>query len=344
MEHQQLGLGLLLLAFAMSLFLFLFRRGRLAYADLLSAPARPAGLQLLDLLVAFAMLLVGGWLAMNVLDLLQLRPTATEPSTDPRQMVYSALITQSFMQLPVAIYILARAANHPGGIQALGLTPPGSTHAPDSAPGSAGGYAPGNNALNEPRTSVSDASPGTTPAPGSAHGNIPTSNPASPAKALAWGLVAFIFALPLVLGINAVVSWLSFLLGHPAPPLGHKMLQALANLHSPGLLTLLLLSAVVLAPLFEEIIYRGLVQTTLLEYLGPANRLLVLMTSAAIFASIHLGSVTWHMLPGLFVLALVLGYLYERTATLWPSLIVHLLFNAANIMLVLLLYPSASAP
>jgi len=46
----------------------------------------------------------------------------------------------------------------------------------------------------------------------------------------------------------------------------------------------------------------------------------------------HTGQ-AWQVLPSLFVLAVVLGWLYERTGSLLPSVLVHMGFNAINIAL-----------
>jgi membrane protease YdiL (CAAX protease family) len=40
--------------------------------------------------------------------------------------------------------------------------------------------------------------------------------------------------------------------------------------------------------------------------------------------------------PLIFVLSLMLGYLYERTGTLWAPIAVHFVFNAVNVLFVLM--------
>jgi hypothetical protein len=84
-------------------------------------------------------------------------------------------------------------------------------------------------------------------------------------------------------------------------------------------------SAVVLAPLAEEIFFRGLLQSSLKRYFRnpwPA----VLITSL-VFALVH-----WQheaqATPSLLVLGVVLGYNYERTARLGGPILIHALFNA----------------
>jgi membrane protease YdiL (CAAX protease family) len=54
--------------------------------------------------------------------------------------------------------------------------------------------------------------------------------------------------------------------------------------------------------------------------------------AAACFALVH---VEWAFMPPLFVLALGLGYLYERTGNLWGNIVAHSVFNGLQIFLAL---------
>lgn len=144
-------------------------------------------------------------------------------------------------------------------------------------------------------------------------------------------LVGAVLTFGTLYAVNAVATWL----GYPAPPVNHGMLEQLLNTESRSELAQIILAAVVVAPLLEELVFRGLQQTLLLEVLGPAARWSVVLTAAAVFAVVHVGAVSWHGLPGLFVLGVVLGWLYERTGSLWPAILVHAGFNAINISLVM---------
>ena len=87
----------------------------------------------------------------------------------------------------------------------------------------------------------------------------------------------------------------------------------------------------IIAPLLEEMVFRGLLQTLLIDTLGRRARWTAVLTASLIFALIHAAAVSWHGWPGLFVLGVVLGWLYERTGSLLPCYLAHALFNAANI-------------
>ena len=81
------------------------------------------------------------------------------------------------------------------------------------------------------------------------------------------------------------------------------------------------------APIIEELVYRGLILKALQSRL---NDWLALIISAAWFALIHLQPVE---LPGLFAFALVLGICFQRTGRLGMSVMAHIGFNAAGLLL-----------
>ena len=92
----------------------------------------------------------------------------------------------------------------------------------------------------------------------------------------------------------------------------------------------LVLVVVVGAPLVEEYVYRGCLQSGLERAWGSGAALLV---TAVLFAGVHLSPVEY---PGLFAFALVLGYARRRTGTLGLSIITHMAYNATGLLLVVL--------
>jgi membrane protease YdiL (CAAX protease family) len=111
----------------------------------------------------------------------------------------------------------------------------------------------------------------------------------------------------------------------------HEMLQILERLPQLGLQWKLLLafSAIVLAPVTEEIFFRGLCQSVLRKYLKrPWAAVLI---TAALFAAMHATS-ELPALPALMILGIVLGYNYERTGRLWAPILIHSMFNALSIV------------
>ena len=88
--------------------------------------------------------------------------------------------------------------------------------------------------------------------------------------------------------------------------------------------------AVVLAPVAEEFIFRGMLYP-LVKQLGSPRY--AFFGISAIFALIHLDAGT---LVPLFVLALALTWLYEKTDNLLAPIVAHSLFNGANLVVLCL--------
>jgi membrane protease YdiL (CAAX protease family) len=87
--------------------------------------------------------------------------------------------------------------------------------------------------------------------------------------------------------------------------------------------------AVVVAPVAEEFVFRGMLYPFVKQSGSPRAALFGI---SAIFAGIHLDAGTF--VP-LFVLALALTWLYEKTDNLLAPITAHALFNAANFTLLL---------
>ena len=148
------------------------------------------------------------------------------------------------------------------------------------------------------------------------------------------GSVAIVF---LTMMFSMMMGAVAILLDIDAPEVAHDMLVVMMETESARLRWTLILVAVVAAPVVEEIVFRGLVQTTLIQFEWLRDRRWVLILIAScFFAVIHLGAVHWFAMPMLVVLAIGLGYLYERTGRLWPSIAVHVAFNGVMVGLTLL--------
>jgi uncharacterized protein len=91
-------------------------------------------------------------------------------------------------------------------------------------------------------------------------------------------------------------------------------------------------SAVVVAPLTEEFFFRRVLQGWLEKHFADEAGVAVALSAIA-FAAAHAGQ-GLAFLP-LFPLALVLGLLVERTGSIVPSVLLHALFNAVSVFLLL---------
>ena len=127
---------------------------------------------------------------------------------------------------------------------------------------------------------------------------------------------------------------------HFEHPPKHELLTAMDKAGSLQLRILAIISAVVIAPVFEELLFRGHLQTLLrrsfTERREPDGRVCVHDTPGRIWLGILFasGAFTWihdpWTYPPIFFLAICLGYIYERTGSLWAPIVVHAAFNAIS--------------
>ncbi|HSV99278.1 MAG TPA: type II CAAX endopeptidase family protein [Sedimentisphaerales bacterium] len=110
----------------------------------------------------------------------------------------------------------------------------------------------------------------------------------------------------------------------------HEALQVITQSNSAPLQTLMVVLAVAVAPLVEELLFRGLFQTMIRSYVGRPWPAIVI--ASILFAVIHQDAEHW---PALFVLALGLGYSYEKSGSLLRAIFMHAMFNGISIVSVL---------
>jgi len=184
------------------------------------------------------------------------------------------------------------------------------------------------------------------------------------------GFVGSAIALPLTFLANwgTELLWRYVHYQHEAE---HDLLRVLGEKIDPSVSILLVLAATVIAPLAEETLMRGQLQTWLSNgisrlfqfskrrisargfevilpgheigyvYLPPARdpydppavyiRWVSVIITSVLFALLH---PIW-MTPPIFVLAICLGYAYERTGNLWTSITMHAVFNTTSTVLYL---------
>jgi len=111
----------------------------------------------------------------------------------------------------------------------------------------------------------------------------------------------------------------------------NPLLEMVLNNQNTFALVLLLITTVIFAPLFEELIFRGTLLPSLSGSIGKNWSVLV---SAIIFALAHLS--VGEFLP-LFVLGLALGLLRLSSGSLFPCVVMHSLWNGVTFANLLLL-------
>lgn len=111
----------------------------------------------------------------------------------------------------------------------------------------------------------------------------------------------------------------------------HQELEHLVAHSQLSVRILIIAVSVVFAPVFEEMLFRGLFQTMLRSYLpGPW---IAIMAAAGLFALVHGDVSHW---PVLFVLGAAMGYAYEKSGSLLRSIFMHALFNGINVTVLLI--------
>ncbi len=106
----------------------------------------------------------------------------------------------------------------------------------------------------------------------------------------------------------------------------HTVIDALRDNSEPA--WLLRLGAVLIAPLAEELFFRGLVQTMLRSVLKKPWAAVVL--TGLLFGLAH--SQQPQVVPALAILGMILGAAYERTGSLTAPMTIHILFNLKTVI------------
>jgi membrane protease YdiL (CAAX protease family) len=149
------------------------------------------------------------------------------------------------------------------------------------------------------------------------------------AKSLGLGVLCLLMVLPVVNAVSVLAVMVhQAITGTEIPTrLAHPVLQSLHAHGTDPWAWVVAGVAVVAAPIQEEILFRGFLQTAVLRLTGrPWWSILI---ASAIFAAIH--PMEWYAKVSVFVLGLGMGLAFERTKSLGTSIAMHVGFNALNV-------------
>ena len=147
-------------------------------------------------------------------------------------------------------------------------------------------------------------------------------------RALAWGAGAALVVLPLAYLLQSGCAWLLEQAGvAPAPQHAVELLVKDGSLATRAVIGVF---AVILAPIVEESLFRGLLFPLLRDLGWPR---LALWSTAFLFGAIHLNLAAF--LP-LSLFGATLAWLYLRTANLLAPIAAHAVFNLAPFILLAL--------
>jgi len=143
-------------------------------------------------------------------------------------------------------------------------------------------------------------------------------------------------SLVIIYPANMLTAALLWMLDYPLDMQGP--VRKFFDIDTPGELYFLLVFAILIAPLAEEILFRGLLHPLLKARIGLWA---AIFFSALVFALIH-----FHLpaTPALFLLAVIMSLAYEFTGSLAISIFIHMFFNATTVGLVLLMRYLQMAP
>lgn len=147
-------------------------------------------------------------------------------------------------------------------------------------------------------------------------------------RALWFALATSVLAIPLTLFLNALSAELINLIQHHAAE-EQPVIKILHNTGGGVQRVFFGFAAIVLAPIVEESLFRGILYRFIKQLGYP---MIALSGTSLFFAAIHANLMTF--VPLTF-LAMIFVLLYERTQTLLAPIITHALFNAVNFTLFL---------
>ncbi len=149
-------------------------------------------------------------------------------------------------------------------------------------------------------------------------------------KEVGWGIAGYLTAIPWLAG--ALILFALFLKHFHLPRPYHPIQDALERSPSTAMLVFLFIIAAVLAPVMEEIFFRGTLHGALRRWWGP---FVGTVLSATFFALLHPQAATLPIfgLP-IFVLGALFSCIYELRGSLIPNIVAHGINNG----LVLVVY------
>ena len=119
----------------------------------------------------------------------------------------------------------------------------------------------------------------------------------------------------------------------------HPVLESIVQENSLAFIALTFVATALVTPVFEEFLFRGLLQGSLQAIADPMPEtgewqpisVWPILLSSFVFAVMHFPGQGAAPIP-IFVLSLGLGYLYRQTGSLVPPIIVHVLLNSITLL------------
>ena len=149
-----------------------------------------------------------------------------------------------------------------------------------------------------------------------------------PRRTLTYGGLGALGALVASIGIMLLIVLVIYLLGG-SNPLTTEAEQV--ETMTGGQLLVSIAVVVILAPIFEELFFRGLFYPPLRRSLGPT---LAIIINGIIFGALHMRYLS---IISLILVGMILAYVYEKTESLYAPILTHALYNGLVVMISLLM-------
>ena len=146
-------------------------------------------------------------------------------------------------------------------------------------------------------------------------------------------IATYLISLPIIGVVNELSEQLTLYFFESKGPDQGAVLYLKSVKEDPLMFCITLISIIVVAPLIEEVLFRGLLQRYIKKCLGIKAALLL---SSFFFAIMHfqlaqgIGNIP--LLISLFIFALYLGFLYEKKKSLVASIALHFIFNLVSVV------------
>lgn len=151
------------------------------------------------------------------------------------------------------------------------------------------------------------------------------------------GILAWIVSFPLVITIGQLCDFIlyAFFQLENYEQVAVRYLKK--SIYSPSQLIPALLMIVCAAPIIEELLFRGCLQSYLKRYMKKGSSIIF---ASICFSAFHfsfsqgIGNVS--LLFSLFIFSLFLGFIYERQGSLFASISLHMTLNIVSVARILL--------
>ena len=142
------------------------------------------------------------------------------------------------------------------------------------------------------------------------------------------GILSWIIGFPLVIAVGQLVDMLLYLFFQFDNYEQVAVHYLKTTLESPPMLAVALFTILIAAPVIEEFLFRGCLQTFFKRFVAPKKAIVLSALSFALFHfSLSQGIGNISLIASLFTFALFLGFIYERQASLFASIGLHMTFN-----------------